>query len=313
MGIRSVVFSLVLLFFSATLVKASGITKEQYIEQWKDVAVQQMLTHKIPASITLAQGILESGFGNSDLARLANNHFGIKCHGWEGKKYFKDDDAKQECFRSYKQASESYRDHSLFLTGRSRYASLFDLDVTDYKGWAKGLKKAGYATNPNYAELLIDLIEKHELYRLDLDAGSSGGKGSLEVKPASNPPMSETNDSGFTGKRRVEYRNKVKCIVAQKGDTYYRIAKEFQMGLWQLYRYNDFDQKKDVLSPGDVVYLQPKRAKSLVKQDKVVADGYKSLRDYSQEYGVKYEKIVKKNNHNGFDSIPAKGKMISLK
>jgi LysM repeat protein len=301
--------------FTVFAVSASGISKDQYIDQWKDVAMQQMVEYKIPASITLAQGILESGFGNSDLARYANNHFGIKCHGWTGKKYFKDDDAKQECFRSYKHASESYRDHSLFLTGRTRYNDLFNLEITDYKAWAKGLKKAGYATHPKYAEMLIELIEKHELFRFDEQALGGKDTGKKQVKPVFKSPEMESKDSGqaHSNARRVEYRNKVKCVVAQRGDTYYRIAKEFEMSLWQLYRYNDFDAKKDVLSPGDIVYLQPKKGKSMVKQDKLVADGARSLRDYSQEYGVKFEKILKKNRTSDTEFVPAKGAMVFLK
>ncbi|WP_407427569.1 glucosaminidase domain-containing protein [Arcticibacter sp.] len=138
-----------------------------YVERFKDIAVEEMLKTGIPASITLAQGMLESASGNSTLAREANNHFGIKCHGgWTGKTILKDDDAVGECFRYYNSAEESYRDHSEFLK-RSHYAFLFDLDRNDYKGWAKGLKKAGYATNPRYPELLISLIERYGLDRYD--------------------------------------------------------------------------------------------------------------------------------------------------
>jgi len=138
-----------------------------YVERFKDIAVEEMMKSGIPASITLAQGMLESASGNSTLAREANNHFGIKCHaGWTGKTILKDDDAAGECFRYYNSAEESYRDHSEFLK-RSHYAFLFDLDRDDYKGWAKGLKKAGYATNPRYPELLISLIERYGLDRYD--------------------------------------------------------------------------------------------------------------------------------------------------
>ena len=150
--------------------EASGqkLTRQQYINKYKDIAIQQMHKHKIPASIILAQGCLESGDGNSSLAKKANNHFGIKCHdGWRGKKFKQDDDAKNECFRKYKSAIDSYTDHSYFLTSRPRYNSLFDLPITDYKSWAHGLKAAGYATNPKYATLLINIIEEYELYKYD--------------------------------------------------------------------------------------------------------------------------------------------------
>lgn len=153
------------------LVKREGLTREEliydYIERHSSIAVQEMRLHHIPASIKLAQGILETGYGRSKLANMGNNHFGIKCHGWKGKSMRVDDDAPQECFRVYRSAKESYRDHSLFLTQRVRYVDLFDLDVRDYHGWAKGLKQAGYATNPNYANLLIQLIEEFDLDKFD--------------------------------------------------------------------------------------------------------------------------------------------------
>ena len=131
-------------------------TQSEYVAEWSTVAVENMKTYKIPASITLAQGILESGNGNSELARVANNHFGIKCHDWTGEKMYMDDDASNECFRKYPTADESYRDHSLFLTGRTRYAKLFTFQQTDYKAWAQGLKDAGYATSPTYPSRLIE-------------------------------------------------------------------------------------------------------------------------------------------------------------
>lgn len=157
------------------------MTREQYIEKYKDIAVKQMGKHKIPASIILAQGCLESGDGNSTLAVKANNHFGIKCHDtWIGRKFRHDDDEKNECFRRYDNPYDSYTDHSHFLTSRSRYASLFDLPVTDYKGWAHGLKAAGYATNPQYAKLLIDIIEEYELYKFDNGEAVKVSKKSLK-------------------------------------------------------------------------------------------------------------------------------------
>ena len=138
-----------------------------YIDKYKDIAMTEMVLNKIPASITLAQGILESGNGQSELATKGNNHFGIKCHSdWKGKKMYKDDDAPNECFRVYNDAAESYRDHSAFLK-RDRYKDLYELKITDYKGWAKGLKKAGYATLPTYAAVLVNIIETYELYEYD--------------------------------------------------------------------------------------------------------------------------------------------------
>lgn len=158
-----------------TVVKANDTRNvvEVYIDLYADIAMEKMRSHKIPASITLAQGILESGSGRGRLAVKANNHFGIKCHGWKGAKIYHDDDRSQECFRKYNKAEMSYEDHSEFLTGRSRYASLFDLKPDDYKGWAKGLRAAGYATDRKYPQKLISLIERYKLYQYDDEALSS--------------------------------------------------------------------------------------------------------------------------------------------
>ncbi len=162
--------------------QAQNLTRQQYINKYKDVAIKQMHKHKIPASIILAQACLESGDGNSTLARKANNHFGIKCHnGWKGKGYKHDDDAKGECFRKYNDPIDSFTDHSYFLTSGSRYNSLFDLPITDYKGWAHGLKAAGYATNPKYAKLLIDIIEEYQLYKYDTGEAFNESKAQLKA------------------------------------------------------------------------------------------------------------------------------------
>ena len=139
----------------------------EYIEYFKDIAMQEMIDYGIPASITLAQGILESGSGKGRLAVEANNHFGIKCHKWDGDKIFHDDDKKNECFRKYKNPQTSFRDHSVFLTTRSRYEFLFDFKIDDYVSWSEGLKKAGYATDPNYPQKLINIIERYKLYEYD--------------------------------------------------------------------------------------------------------------------------------------------------
>lgn len=175
-----------------------------YIDTFSQVAKDEMVLYGIPASITMAQGILESGAGRSDLTQRANNHFGIKCHTeWTGERVYHDDDAAQECFRKYKDAKYSFRDHSLFLTGRSRYASLFDLRQDDYKGWARGLKKAGYATDPKYPSKLISIVERYELYKLDDEVlGTSSGRSN------SNPATTSA-----------------KTYVVKQGDTLYSIAR----------------------------------------------------------------------------------------
>lgn len=180
MNCRTII-SIIIIAAATMQLQAQNLTRQQYINKYKDVAIKQMHKHKIPASIILAQACLESGDGNSTLARKANNHFGIKCHnGWKGKGYKHDDDAKGECFRKYNDPIDSFTDHSYFLISGSRYNSLFDLRITDYKGWAHGLKAAGYATNPKYAKLLIDIIEEYKLYKYDTGEAFKESKAQLK-------------------------------------------------------------------------------------------------------------------------------------
>lgn len=262
------------------------VSKEEYIELWKEEAIYQMHKYGIPASITLAQGILESAHGNSELAKYANNHFGIKCHDWTGETMYKDDDHKDDCFRKYHSATESFQDHSEFLSKRGRYAFLFDYKVTDYKAWAKGLKKAGYATNPKYANLLIDLIEELGLAQYD----------KVEAVPTTRPsalPIAREVKRAPNQHRIGVHENKIKYIVVQRGDTFWKIAKEFDMGLWQLYKYNDLG-KKDILLEGDLIFLQPK--KNRAKSKKYRVKNGDTLRSISQEQGIKLKALCKKNN-----------------
>ena len=174
-----IIISLFLFILNYTCRSQEKVTVAEYIDLYTDLAIKEMKNYHIPASITLAQGILESENGNSPLAIEANNHFGIKCHQeWTGKTYNHDDDIKNECFRKYTKAEDSFRDHSEFLTTRDRYKPLFDLDITDYKGWAYGLKQAGYATNPRYPEILIRIIEENGLAELDKGGSSQFAVGS---------------------------------------------------------------------------------------------------------------------------------------
>jgi LysM repeat protein len=261
------------------------VSRNEYIEKYKEDAIREMHQSGVPASITLAQGILESGDGNSPLAMYANNHFGIKCHaGWTGETMHVDDDKKNECFRKYESAYQSFKDHSEFLTSRSRYAFLFDLKITDYKGWAKGLKKAGYATNPKYANMLIMLIEKYDLNKYD-------NYGKIPPRKLSKNKTSNKLASIKT-KRIVKLHNNIKYIVVKEGDSFYRIAHDFDMNLWQIYKYNDLN-RSDVLKTGEIIYLQPKKNKA-VEDYHVVKKG-DTMRSISQTYGVKLKKLYKKN------------------
>lgn len=300
------IIALSLLFISLHVFSEEPrMSRQEYIDSWKNEAVFQMHQRGIPASITMAQGILESADGNSFLAREANNHFGIKCHDWTGEKIYKDDDQANECFRKYASANESYTDHSKFLAERSRYAFLFDYKTTDYKAWAKGLKKAGYATNPAYADLLIDLIEKHELYTLDDDV-------LIDKREVANDVKQEEVVVASTASSKHQVKlstNNIKFIVAQKGDTYIGIANEYQMGLWQVYKYNDITED-DILKVGDIIYLQPKRNKA--KKDIHIAKQGETLKDISQQHGVKLKKLQKRNDLMG-NPVLTQGQTIILR
>ncbi len=317
--------------FTASLLASSPMTKIEYIEKWKSVAIQEMITYKIPASITIAQGILESGSGNSDLAVKANNHFGIKCHTWTGAKYYKDDDKKDECFRKYSNANQSFNDHSEFLT-KQRYASLFDLDIKDYKGWAKGLKAAGYATNPKYANLLIDIIEQNKLYELDelalMSPQSNASALAKKDKKESNSTNiftatrnnSKTNSTrqkeievtvGGSAHQVLTRENRVKYVVAQKGDTYYKIAEEFGMTLRQIQGYNDVSKVNVVLKEGDIVNIFPKKAKG--KKDTYVLPESMSLYQVAQKEGLKLNSLLEKNNITDPLQVLKKGTKVTLR
>jgi LysM repeat protein len=317
---------------SGLLASAEGrLTATDYISLWKDEAIYQMVVHQVPASITLAQGMLESGNGNSRLATEGNNHFGIKCHSdWTGKTIREDDETRSECFRRYSSARESFDDHSVFLK-KKRYASLFDLKITDYKGWAKGLKECGYATNPSYAQLLIRLIETHELQRYDEigeahilaqtvpDRHSGLASAPANTMPATKPKERKSRrgydpDSGaditLSAQRAVSLSsNRIRFVVAKQGDTPESIAAEFEMGIWQIRKYNDL-KGGDRITAGDVIYLQPKRSRGAETQHTV--KGGETIRDISQQHGVRIRKICKKNSLTE-DAVLKQGQVIRLR
>ncbi len=294
----------IVLFIGLPLVSMAQQTRQQYLEKYKTVAIQNMRKHKVPASITLAQGMLESGNGNSDLSKKSNNHFGIKCHSsWTGKRTYHDDDKKGECFRVYNSVFDSYADHADFLH-KSRYAKCFELKITDYKGWAHELKNAGYATNPKYPKMLIKIIEDHQLFKYDQEALGKGSKKDktpkkkeviAEAKPTPKGPNTKVNgndkfeDVDFYGKPMVKVsKNSIKYIIASKGDTPESIAKKMEMGPWQITMYNNV-KKNYRFTDGQVVYLQPKRGKSKTSYH-IVRPG-DSIWTISQQYGVKMTKI----------------------
>ena len=290
-GFRFVVFLLLLLSACKStryIPPAVSHTRTEYIATYSNIAIREMRRTGIPASIKMAQAILESGDGNSTLARQANNHFGIKCHNWTGRKIYHDDDLRNECFRSYNSPEESFLDHSDFLTGRARYASLFDLDPSDYKSWARGLKEAGYATNPNYASLLIRIIEDNELYKLDAGILTAGNQ--RIVTPSAN----NTSGSGTSAQREVMKRNRIRYLVAGQGDTYESLTREMELMSWEISRYNDMSGRNSI-TPGDIIYLQPKRARAARGFDTHIVKQGQTMHQISQLYGIKLNRLLRRN------------------
>jgi LysM repeat protein len=283
-------------------VYAGKISRTEYVDTWKETAIAQMVQYKIPASITLAQAILESGSGNSALAVHGRNHFGIKCHGWTGEKMFLDDDKKGECFRVYEDARDSYQDHSDFLRSYDRYAFLFDYETDDYKSWAKGLKKAGYATNPKYPEQLITIIEELNLQELD------------KVMTLEKPEVLIAKNAKMSNRHKVfKHVNRVNYIEAKEGDTFYKLSKEFGVTLKQLYRYNSFDSNKDVLEAGDVVYLQPKRKGILFKKEFADVEQDMTVAELSQRHAVKVKTLLRLNDYPDSAYTVRKGERVILR
>ena len=304
-----------LLCFGTSGLFAQKITPEKYINTWKDLAISEMKRSGIPASITLAQGMLESGNGNSPLAVKAHNHFGIKCHGWEGKEIYQDDDEAGECFRHYKNAKESYLDHTDFLMSRSRYAFLFEYKPTDYKNWAKGLSKAGYATNPQYAQLLIDRIERYELYQYD-----TGVKVAKKTTRQTIVPKNQTAKTAGAGddfgsfnldRHPVRQNNKTDYILAKEGDTYISLSDELDVMPWQLPRYNDA-KATDEVNDGQIVYLQPKRRKAERGKETHRVDEGETMYDVSQKYAVRLSRLYTINRMDE-GTQPKSGEVLNLR
>lgn len=265
-------FFTILLALTTTMVFAQKQTPQEYIAKYKDLAVIEMHRSGVPASITLSQGVLESNSGNSRLAKFANNHFGIKCKGsWTGNVIYADDDAPDECFRAYESVLESYKDHSDFLRKNWRYHPLFELDPKDYKGWCHGLRKAGYATNPQYGDILIRVIERYELHQYDLEELPGTGLPELVVG---------------------ETVNGIPVKTAKEGETVGSIASENDVKDRHIRKWNDLP-KEAVITPGEIVYLKPKRRRG-AEETHVVAKG-DDMRDISQQYGIKLKQLYKKN------------------
>ena len=279
---------LLILTFLALLSTARAQNQRyvQYIEQYRDIAIEQMLKWKVPASITLAQGLLESGAGQSSLATVGNNHFGIKCHDWKGRTIYRDDDRQNECFRAYESVYDSYEDHSRFLATGQRYRSLFSLKITDYVGWANGLKAAGYATNPRYAQSLIDIINNYNLSQYD------------RARSYDKFMVDRAQDQVPSGQslHPIYIFNKNYYLYARQGDTFRSLAAEVGISYRKLARYNERN-KRDVLQAGEIVWLKKKRSnapKEFRRQLHTVVAG-ESMYTIAQKYGIRLKSLYQLN------------------
>jgi LysM repeat protein len=270
------------------------LSRREYINKFQLLAIEEMNRSGIPASIKMAQACLESSNGNSDLSRMSNNHFGIKCKTtWRGEKVYYDDDHKGECFRKYKTVEESFIDHTNFLVGNPRYASLFELPRDDYKGWARGLKKAGYATAPNYHQLLIKIIDDYQLYRLDYKMDINEMVAFSQHKL--NPNISNEMTINPFRSHKVSRINGLKAVVARKGDTFEVIAQELGMLDWELYKFNEHQQGY-VPQPGEVVYIQQKRRRAAKNHKTHIVREGETMHYIAQMYGIQLRPLYRRNN-----------------
>lgn len=290
--------------------------QDEYIEKWAPTAVSEMERSGVPASITLAQGLLESAAGQSRLAREGNNHFGIKCaRDWKGKKIYEDDDAAHECFRVYPSAEASFRDHSDFLRYQNRYKSLFDLDPSDYKAWAKGLKAAGYATDPNYPKKLVKLIEDYGLDRYDRGVDVAVEAPLKIEKPVKVSTKISRYDENVTVSldRAVYEQNGVRFVYSIAGETYGSIADTFGLFHKEILKFNELAADA-ALQPGTVVYVQAKKKVAEPGVEKLIIgpDDDLTLRDISQQYAVRLSSIIKMNSLPAGYS-PREGDTIKLR
>lgn len=321
------VFALLLLTLIGIASSSADVrqTREEYVERYKAIAIAHMERYGIPASITMAQGILESDSGNSLLSTTSNNHFGIKCKkGWKGRKVYHDDDAKGECFRAYPSVEASYQDHADFLDQSPRYDSLFAYPSNDYRSWARGLKACGYATAPDYAERLVKIIESMKLYLLDKENGGSIYSASksasantawFESNIAASDEQVNPNEFRVTINAHRGYgiyrTNHTYYVIAKEGDSFKNIATIFEISENNLCKFND-KRKGDTLKKGDIVYIERKKTHWLgnVMQHKVLEG--ENLYSIAQSYGIMVKSLAKLNKLRKSEDFK-KGEIIRLK
>jgi LysM repeat protein len=319
--LSSYIATIIVLLASTIALEAQQDKRSSYIAKYKNMAIEQMRIYGVPASITLAQGCLESGNGESALAVNANNHFGIKCHNWNGATFKQNDDKKNECFRKYRDVKDSYKDHSEFLRYRDRYAFLFDLQPTDYKAWAYGLKKAGYATDPQYATTLIKIIEEYKLWEYDQEQtkDKKGREKSLTVPPTPKMIEQPVNKSKARNShhypvslnRSVMSINGVAYIVAQGIETYESIAREFNPFHNEILAYNELTEDVKI-EPGTIVYIEAKKRKGAKHLDKHICEAGETMYSLSQRFAIKLKYLYKYNNlQKGYE--PEEGAILNLR
>jgi len=311
--IRYTLFFILLFEFTAGFAQQRQLSREEYIQKYYKLAISEMERSGIPASITMAQGCWESQNGNSELATQGNNHFGIKCKSdWKGKKIYHDDDSKQECFRKYAHAEASYVDHSNFLMAGSRYSFLFQLDPKDYVAWAHGLKQAGYATDPIYAERLIKIIEDNKLFLYD-EYGDNRQLASIKQEKqesvkskVSNSPLVKANTS-----HKIEMRNGLRTIVVAEGDTYESLTKKLKLKDWEIYTYNDFAKGKQP-QKNEIIYLESKYRKADRRHKQHIAGAGDTMHYIAQRYALKLKPLLRRNRMRPGDE-PAAGQIVYLR
>ena len=279
---------------------------EEYIDKYSGIAVRHMNDHNIPASITLEQGLLESGAGMSELARRSNNHFGIKCHrGWRGESVYAADDTPRDCFRKYRKVEDSYEDHAQFLTTGARYRELFELSPTDYKGWARGLQKTGYATDRAYANKLIKLIEDYELYRFD---NKNYRKGVTRKQREENKKR-EVARVNWT--HQPYKTHGLVYVIAANGDSFAGIAHEFGFKENDLLKFNEVPEGFP-LSEGDIVYFQKKKPRADKPYFEHTVQIGESMHSISQKYGIQLRNLYRLNKKS-YEYVPEEGDVLRLR
>jgi Muramidase (flagellum-specific) len=292
-----------LLFCSALQAQTKSKVYLEYIDLYANLAVSHMDQYKIPASITLAQGILESGAGRSSFVKESNNHFGIKCHtDWKGERLYRKDDGPNDCFRKYKKAEESFEDHSKFLKQHQRYAVLFTYNIRDYKAWAKGLQTCGYATDKAYANKLIKLIEDYELYRYDTKSPKGSDKKKKVEEPTSSVPKM---------KRDVFKTHGLIYVVADSDDSFDKIAYDLDFKAKDLTKYNEVPEDFP-LYKGDIVYLEKKKKKADKPYYEHIVRIGESMHSISQKYGIQLKQLYKMNKKNS-EYVPEEGDVLRLR